>query len=177
MATLHGENISLRALEPEDLDFLFSTENDETFWEISSTQTPFSKYTLQNYIQNAHQDIYEAKQYRFVICDTKNTPVGMIDLFDFNPQHQRIGIGILIRSEYQSKNYGSEALEMIIDYTFTYLNVHQIFANITSNNKSSISLFEKFNFKKVGVKKDWIFSNSSFKDEILFQLIKHTNET
>lgn len=177
MSTLLGKNINLRALEPEDIDFLFSTENDEYFWEISNTQIPFSKYTLQKYIENAHQDIYEAKQYRFVICNRHNTPVGMIDLFDFNPQHHRVGIGILITSNYQTKGYGFEALEMIIDYAFTYLNVHQIYANITSDNLNSISLFEKFQFIKVGIKKDWIYSNSTFKDEILYQLIKNTYES
>ena len=173
MATLLGKNINLRALEPEDLNFLFSVENNESHWEISNTQIPFSKYILQKYIENSHQDIYEAKQYRFVICDIKNTPVGMIDLFDFNPQHQRVGIGILITKAYQDKGYGFEALEMIIDYAFTYLNVHQIFANISSDNLKSISIFEKFNFKKVGVKKDWIYAKSTFKDEILYQLLKH----
>ena len=177
MSILIGKNISLRALEPKDLDFLFSTENDESFWEISGTQIPFSKYVLKKYIKNAHQDIYEAKQYRFVICDCNNTPVGMIDLFDFNPQHHRVGIGILITSKHQTKGYGSEALEMIIDYAFTFLNVHQIYANITSNNLNSITLFEKYQFKKIGIKKDWIYSNSTFKDEILYQLIKNTNES
>ena len=177
MAILLGKNINLRALEPEDIDFLFSSENNELFWEISSTQLPFSKYTLQNYIKNAHQDIYEAKQYRFVICDSKNLPIGMIDLFDFNPLHQRIGIGILINPKHQTNGYGSEAIEMIIDYAFTYLNVHQIYANITSDNKESISLFEKFKFKKIGIKKDWIFSNSIFKDEISYQLINKKNES
>jgi len=177
MAVLLGKNISLRALEPEDLDFLFSAENDESFWEISGTQIPYSKYILRNYIQNAHQDIYEAKQYRFVICDTSNTPVGMIDLFEFNPQHKRVGVGILIIPQHQRKNYASEALEMIIDYAFSYLHVHQIFANITSNNNRSIALFEKLKFKIAGVKKDWIFSNSTYKDEILYQLIKEQHES
>ena len=177
MAILLGKNISLRALEPSDLDFLFSVENNESFWEISSTQTPYSKYILQKYIENAHQDIYEAKQYRFVICDTKNIPVGMIDLFDFNPQHQRVGIGLLITSENQNNGYGAQALELVIDYAFTHLNVHQIFANITATNTKSISLFEKFNFKEVGIKKDWIYSNTTFKDEILYQLIKNSNES
>lgn len=177
MAVLLGKNISLRALEPEDLDFLFSVENDESFWEISSTQTPYSKYILQKYIENSHQDIYEAKQYRFVICNTDNSPVGMIDLFDFNPQHNRVGIGILILPKYQRKGYSIEALELIIDYTFTYLNVHQIFANISSDNLKSISLFERFNFKRVGIKKDWMYSNSIYKDEILYQLIKNTDES
>jgi len=172
MVTLLGKNISLRALEPEDLEFLFSVENDENFWEISSTQIPFSKYILKNYIENAHQDIYEAKQYRFVICNTKDIPVGMIDLFEFNPQHNRVGVGILITSENQGKNYASEALEMIIDYAFTHLDVHQIFANITPDNFKSITLFEKFNFKAAGIKKDWILSNANYKDEILYQLIR-----
>lgn len=176
MATMIGKHISLRALELEDLGFLFSTENDESFWEISSTQIPYSKYILQKYIENSHQDIYEAKQFRFVICDTKNTAVGMIDLFEFNPQHQRVGIGILITSKHQNKGYGSEALKLVIEYAFNYLNVHQIFANIASANKNSIALFEKFTFKKVGVKKDWIYSNSVFKDEILYQLRKNNNE-
>ena len=177
MAILLGENINLRALEPEDLDFLFSIENDESFWELSSTQAPYSRHILQKYIENSHQDIYEAKQYRFVICDINNIPVGLIDLFEFNPLHKRVGIGILITSKNQIKRYGFEALEMVIDYAFTYLNVHQIFANITSDNLKSISLFEKCNFKKVGTKKDWMYSNSTFKDEILYQLIKNTNES
>lgn len=172
MANFLGKNIRLRALEPEDLNFLFSVENDEAFWELSSTQIPYSKHILQNYIENAHQDIYEAKQYRFVICNSNDIPVGMIDLFEFNPQHNRIGVGILITPENQGKNYASEALEMIIHYAFTHLNVHQVFANITPDNFKSIALFEKFNFTVAGIKKDWIFTNSNYKDEILYQLIK-----
>ena len=41
MKTLQGNTITLRALEPEDLEFLFETENDESFWEVSHTQAPF----------------------------------------------------------------------------------------------------------------------------------------
>ena len=42
MVTLSGTNIDLRALEPEDLDFIYYIENNETFWELSTTQTPVS---------------------------------------------------------------------------------------------------------------------------------------
>ena len=96
----------------------------------------------------------------------------MIDLFDFNPQHQRAGIGILITNEYQQKGFASEALSILIDYCFKTLNLHQLFANISPDNKTSLELFKKFNFKEVGVKKEWIYINSTYKDEILFQLIK-----
>jgi diamine N-acetyltransferase len=172
MQVLKNQIITLRALEPEDLDFLFSTENNSDFWEVSSTQTPFSKFILKKYLANAKQDIYEARQLRLVITNTNTSEkVGLIDLFDFNPQHQRAGIGILILKEYQKKGFASEALKMITQYAFSTLNLHQVYANIPANNKKSLALFKKLKFIKIGTQKDWILSEGSFKDVHLYQLI------
>lgn len=172
MKTLQGNTVKLRALEPEDLEFLFETENNEGFWEVSHTQTPLSKFILKQYLENAHLDIFEAKQLRLVIEENlNNKAVGMIDLFDFNPQHFRAGVGILVHDKYQKNGFASEALQLLIKYCFTHLHLHQLYANITSENPKSIALFKKHQFKKIGIKKDWIFINNNFKDEILFQLI------
>ena len=172
MNTLIGHTIALRALEPEDLEFLFETENNESFWEVSDTQKPFSQFLLKQYLENAHLDIYEAKQLRLVITEKLNkTAIGMIDLFDFNPQHKRAGIGILVHEKYQKNGFASEALQLLISYSFQYLGVHQLYANITSDNTKSIALFKKHKFTEVGLKKDWIYSNGTFKDELLFQII------
>jgi len=172
MKTLTGTLIDLRPLEPEDLQFLFDTENDESNWKVSGTKTPYSKHILKNYIKNARQDIYEAKQARFVLeCKTLLTPVGMIDLFDFDPFHKRAGIGILVLDKYQNKGFASEALKMIISYGFHYLNLHQLYANITTDNEQSIALFEKFQFQRVGIKKDWIYHHKTFFHEATYQLI------
>ena len=46
MVTLKGEGIYLRALEPEDLEFIYRVENDERVWEVSATQTPYSKFLI-----------------------------------------------------------------------------------------------------------------------------------
>jgi diamine N-acetyltransferase len=172
MKALSGKKIHLRALEPEDLDFLYTIENNESFWEVSSTQTPFSRFILEQYIVNSHQDIFEAKQLRLIIVDNiTNLSVGMIDLFEFNPLHKRAGIGILIIESEQHKGFASEAIELLINYSFNQLNLHQLFANITVDNTKSLELFKKLNFKKIGIKKEWIFSKGNFKDEVLFQLI------
>ena len=53
----------LRALEPTDIDFLYQLENERGLWEVSETQLPFAKHLLQQYLLNATQDIYEAKQF------------------------------------------------------------------------------------------------------------------
>lgn len=172
MQTLLGEHIKLRALEPKDLEFLFRTENNESFWEVSHTQTPYSKFILKQYLENAHLDIYQAKQLRLIIEEKKSKQsIGMIDLFDFNPQHKRAGIGILISKEHQQKGYASEALQLLINYCFTHLELHQLYANITQDNTKSLALFKKHNFKEIGIKKDWILSKGKYKNELLFQLI------
>lgn len=172
MKTLHGKHINLRALEPEDLTFLFNTENNEAIWQVSHTQTPFSKFLLKQYLKNAHLDIFEAKQLRLIIEETNTKNVmGMIDLFDYNPQHKRAGIGIFIHEKHQQKGYATESLELLINYSFTHLQLHQLYANIGEENKKSISLFEKQNFKSIGIKKDWNFFNGKYSNEILLQLI------
>lgn len=169
---LKGTHIELRALEPEDLDFLYQIENDTRFWEVSHTQTPFSKYLLKQYLENVHQDIFESKQLRLMIVEQETRQsVGMIDLFDFNPQHQRAGIGILIEENYQGKGYAFDAVQTLIQYCFSSLNLHQLFANITPDNTKSIQLFEKAGFELVGEKKDWLLVNGQYKNELLFQLI------
>lgn len=173
MQQLQGNTIRLRALEPGDIDFLYTIENDPLFWEVSSTLAPYSRQLLEQYIANAHLDIYTAKQLRLVIVKKESKQlVGMIDLFDFNPQHRRAGIGILITKDQQGKGYASEALALVISYCFDHLHLHQIYANITSDNEASLALFKKFDFQQVGIKKDWIQSKNVFKDEVLFQRLK-----
>ena len=175
MITLKGTNIFLRALEPEDLEFVYSIENDECIWNVSNTQTPYSKFLIRQYLENAHQDIYEAKQLRLAICK-KDTfqAVGLIDLFDFDPVNNRAGIGILIQNEINRGNgIGKEALGLLIDYSFKQLQLHQLYANIGTYNEASLNLFITFGFQKIGVKKDWIYANNSFHDEAIFQLINH----
>jgi len=153
--TLRGKNIYLRALEPEDLEFVYAIENDESIWEVSNTQTPYSKFLIRQYLENAHQDIYEAKQLRLAICkNDSDAAIGLIDLFDFDPRNKRAGIGIVIQNqEERSQGFGKESLQLLIDFAFTQLQLHQLFANIGMDNESSLNLFATFGFQKIGVKK------------------------
>ncbi|PZD77905.1 GNAT family N-acetyltransferase [Mesonia sp. K7] len=173
MLTLKGENIQLRALEPEDLHFLQEVENNEDFWAISETQIPFSTYILKNYLENAQQDIYQAKQLRLVICSGEEK-LGFIDVFEFDPSHRKAGIGILIAQENQRKRgFASESIELICKYCFKHLKLHQVYANVLEDNLASIKLFEKAGFNCYSTKKDWVLEDGKFKNELLYQLINH----
>ena len=93
---LKDDQITLRALEPEDIDLLYEWENSEEIWTVSHTIAPFSKHILALYLRNSDKDLYESKQLRMMMATKNGQTVGAIDLFDFDPFHARIGIGILV---------------------------------------------------------------------------------
>ena len=170
MVNLKGKHIQLRALEPSDLDFLYQLENDTAIWEISGTSKPYSKKVLKFYLENAHRDVYEVKQLRLCICDMDNVCLGLIDLFDFDPKNARAGMGVVISNpENRNKGIGAEAIKLFCDYAFSVLHLHQVYANILEDNTPSINLFTKLGFEEIGIKKEWIRTNTGFKNEIMYQ--------
>ena len=172
MKTLKGEHIYLRALEPEDLEFIHEIENNQDIWEISNTITPYSKFLIKQYLEQAHKDIFEVKQLRLVICDYNDKSLGMIDLFDFDFKNRRAGVGILIKdTENRQKGFGKEALELLIKYCTSDLDMHQLFCNISEENVKSLKLFKNQGFEIIGLKKDWNYINGSYKNEYLLQIL------
>ena len=169
---MKSKNIFFRAPEPSDVDQLYKWENDTSIWHLSNTVAPFSRHTLEEYILNAQQDIYTAKQLRLMIVLNKTVePIGCIDLFDFDPVNMYAGVGILISDDHRNKGFASEALSMLIDYAFNTLHLHQLYCNITSENEISLNLFQKQNFKIIGLKKEWIRYKGKWIDEYMLQLI------
>jgi len=171
---LLGEAVRLRALEPQDVDALYNWENDTAIWQVSNTLVPFSRYVLEQYIASAHLDLFTNKQLRMMITTREGKDVGCVDLFDYDPLHMRAGLGILIASqEDRRKGYASEALALMIEYSFRTLHLHQLYCNVTTDNEESVLLFQRHKFAITGIKKDWIRAGDVYKDELLMQLVRN----
>ena len=168
---LENENIKLRAPEPEDIEAFYQWENDTTLWSWSCTLAPYSRYVLRKYILS-EQDIYEAKQIRFVIELKKGKKAaGMIDLYDYEPHHKRAAISIIIDKKYRHKGLASEALSLLCNYSFSFLKLHQIYAFIPVKNDPSKQLFIRSGFKENGLLHDWIQTADGYDDVLIFNLI------
>lgn len=170
MEFLKGKTVQLRALEPEDLDKLYKWENDTSVWECGSTLSPFSYYILKEYIQNAGQDIYQNKQLRLMITLTDSGEItGTIDLFDFDPFHNRAAVGILIDKEYRGRKIASEALSLISDYAFHFLHLNQLYAYIPEENEGSQHLFKSGGFSESGKLSSWLKKGTGYQDVYIVQ--------
>lgn len=164
--------VSLRPLEPGDIDLLYHWENSMEIWEVSNTKAPFSKHILAQYIAESAKDIYSTKQLRLIIQNENHEAVGAIDLFDFEPYHLRAGVGILIHNTKDRRcGYANDALQTLSAYALEVLGLKQLYANIAADNNESLSLFLKAGFIQAGIKKDWLKTLHGWKDEIIFQKI------
>ena len=135
---LEGDNIVLRSLQDSDIDILKRIENNTDNWKFGSEKKQFTDQEFLDYIRNAKTDIKTAKQYRFVI-DLSDKPIGFIDLFDYDTISA--GVGIIIIKKFRNKGFAKEALNLIIDYGFTILNLDKLHCSIEKSNTHSIRLF------------------------------------
>jgi diamine N-acetyltransferase len=164
---LEGKKCFLRAVEPHDVEWLFKWENNTDIWIVSGTRQPFSKHDLQQYVKGI-RDIYIDRQLRLIIS-TEESPIGSIDLFDYDPDNRRAGIGILIgEADAREKGYASDALDLLIDYAFNILHLHLVYANVPSKNSASRKLFAHSGFEHCGTRRDWLLGRDGWEDEYMF---------
>ena len=163
MELLQNETVRLRAPEPEDLELLYVWENNPAWWELGNTLAPYSRYLLKEYIAESHRDIFD-------LCSTGAT-VGMLDLYDFDPHHRRAGVGILVDPFYQKSGLATEALNLLVEYAFSYLKLHQLFVHIPIGNEASKALFTRCGFTVTGILTDWITTRDGYSDVLTMQRI------
>ena len=170
---LQGELCRLRALEPEDLELMYTWENNPEVWHISGTTTPFSRFSLEAFIESQRLDIFQSRQQRLIIEEqSTRQAVGAIDLFEVDPLNRRAGVGILIHEPTdRTKGYGGEALRLLMEYARKSLNLHQLWCNIEAENQASKHLFTSLGFRLIGTKANWNWSPEGWRDEALYQCI------
>lgn len=161
--------VFLRALEPEDLNLIYEVENDECIWDMGVTNVPYSKYLLLDYISSATGDIFTDKQVRLIVEDQDHQAIGMVDLMNFDPKHNRAELGIVIKKSFRKKGYGSAAISKIIDYSRNVLHLHQVYCFVAANNESSVRLLQSSGFQKTMLLKEWLFDGKEYHPAYFFQ--------
>ncbi len=159
----------LRAIEPEDLDLLYRIENDQRLWNVGTTNVPYSRYTLHDYIATSADDIYADRQVRLVVENHEGQTVGMADIVNFNPQHRRAEVGIVILDAPRRQGCGTAALASLCGYALSVLHLHQLYAVIAADNTAALHLFEKSGFQHQSVLHDWLFDGCKYGDAVVLQ--------
>ena len=162
--------IKLRAVEAIDIEHLYKWENDTSIWLSGCSLAPYSKKTIWEYIENYSPDILKTNQLRLMITlIDSDTTIGTIDLYDFDYQNRRAGVGILIDKDYRNNGYASRSLNIISNYTGTFLGMHQLWATVGADNEWSLSLFKKCGYSICGRLKSWLRRGRGYSDAYMMQ--------
>jgi diamine N-acetyltransferase len=153
--------VTLRALEPDDLEFLFQLENDPELWAVSDVlPAPISRHALREYLRHAAASLAEVGQMRLIISNEESRAVGTLDLFEYSALHQRAGVGITVLKSERRRGYAQAALAALLPYARQALRLHQVYCTVAVTNLASLSLFEKIGFRRVGERQDWLRENT-----------------
>ena len=162
------KRIRLRAIEPEDLELIYSIENDRSVWNAGITNVPYSRFTLNEYIVNARNDIYADRQMRLMVDNSEGKTIGIADITDYDPRHNRAEVGIIIIDEYRRQGYATEVLQDIREYAQNVIHLHKLYAIIDTNNTAALNTFRKAGFTEECVLKDWLRGTDGYEDARMF---------
>lgn len=162
----------LRALEPDDLDFLSRWENDPAQWDYSDMVAPLSRTQLSNYIATYDPDPFRAGQLRLMVENTeKQEPMGIVDLYKVNAVHARAMVGIFIDPAYRRCGVGTACLRRLASYARQRLGLQQLTGMIAADNNASAELFRKCGYTRSGTLRKWRRLASGFVDVEIYQLL------
>lgn len=162
----------LRAVEPTDAVQLYRIENKSDEWWLGSNLAPFSRATLEHYAAGKH-DLYTDLQLRMMI-EVKGNPgicVGAVDLYQLDPRNRRAGVGIVIEEQERRNGHALSALNLLSEYAFGHLGLHQMWAEVPASNGESVELFIQAGFEQKGILSDWIWSGTKWHDAHWMQKI------
>ena len=161
--------ITLRALEPADIDAIYRWENDPAVWNHSAAHQPFSRHALQQFIdESSLADIYAARQLR-LMADADGQPAGCIDLFDFDPHHRRAAIGIIVDHARRRRGIGKAMLDGLEDFAKEHLLLHQLHCIIAQSNTACLRLFTGSGYRQCGTLHEWLRQDGQWHDALFFQ--------
>ena len=164
--------LQLRAIEVTDVDTLLAWKNDSYQWDSCNTSAPYSRKQLWDYAVNYNNNIFETGAIRMMVVERDSaTPVGCIDIFDFNRFHNRAFVGLYIDSLHRGKGYGVCAMRLALHYACNFLGMHQIVAEVANDNTASIHMLQACGFTVCGTLRQWFRHGSQYSDGLLMQYI------
>ncbi|MCL1677041.1 GNAT family N-acetyltransferase [Elizabethkingia meningoseptica] len=98
--------------------------------------------------------------------------IGTCGYHNWFPEHFKAEVGYELNPGYWRKHYMQEALEAILPYAFSEMQLHRIDAFTDPANEASEKILLKLDFKEEGLLRDFFFEKGRFVDAKIFGLIK-----
>jgi len=159
-------------MEKEDVGFLCECFNDMSFWgEYDSIVEQRSMSELMQRFDNPSNLKILTERKRFIIQKKDGSRIGFIGHWVTQP-NRWMEIGYNIVTKERGKGYGTEAVQLMVDYLFLSQNISRIQAMADVRNKASQSVLEKAGFRIEGTIRKSGFSRGNWTDAYLYSILR-----
>ena len=167
---LVGERIYLSPRNAEDAEIFVKWLND---FQVSDYIGQSSKlYTINDEKAYLDKESLETSRAFVIVTLDSNKMVGIVSLENINGINRTATLGIFIgEAEYRDNGYGTEAIRLLLDYGFNYLNLNNIKLNLMSFNERALACYKKCGFKEYGRRRKCVFVSGKYYDEISMDIL------
>ena len=166
---LIGERIYLSPRNNEDIEKFTEWLND---FEITD-YIGRSAYivTLEGEKQYLEENLNKNYNF-FIITLNEDKLIGTVGLEHYDAINRTATLGIFIGDkDYRNEGYGTEAIKMVLDYGFNYLNLNNIKLDLMSFNERALKCYTKCGFKEYGRRRNCKYINGKYYDSIEMDIL------
>lgn len=148
-------------------------ESNAEHLKLGGGQIPKTEQEIRSVYDNWQKNIQNNTEVRFFLLSEERI-IGIVGISNIvRGGFQAAYLGYNIDEHYQGKGYMTEALEEIIAFAFSALNLHRLMANYRPDNLASGRVLEKLGFTKDGFAKDYLLVNGQWADHVLTSKTNH----
>jgi diamine N-acetyltransferase len=166
---LESKNIYLRPFLKDDIPFILYSYNDyET--RLKTGDIKSTNYSDAEKIVDRKD---ESRIWFAVVRKSDNKVIGETGLTRMFPAWRTTDLSIIIpNSSYQHQGYGTEAINLLMNYAFGHLNFNRIAIGVIGLNDKALDFYEKVGFKKEGIQEEGYYCNYKYYDFIMMRILK-----
>lgn len=170
---LEGDNVTLRTIEHEDIEFLQRAMNDPQVWRPALGVKPMNQEQATEFFED---EISDSTDVHCLICNGEE-PLGVISLTgsqygpDETCRSRDVELAYWITPEHHEQGYGSDAAARMVEYAFEDRNLRRVSARLGSFNNSSIGLLESLGFEHEGTLRQAAWYRGEYHDMLWYGLL------
>lgn len=164
--------LSPRGASDEDIEKFTEWMNDFQVTDyINKSEQIMTAIGEKEWLENTARK-NENKNFNIIDLNS-NKLIGTIELEKFNWTSRNAVLGIFIGDKnYRNNGYGTEAIKLLLEFGFKYLNLHSIRLSLLSVNERAHKCYLKCGFKDAGKSREEIFLNGKYYDKLYMDILE-----
>lgn len=170
---LETERLWLRKYTPDDFTYLFEHSSKSEIMALLGLST-YEEFLKEKTKAEGGYKTYDRTIVHFKLALKKNNQViGGAGFHNWYSLHRRAELGYAITQAWaKQQGYMSEAVQAILHYGFTAMNLNRVEAFISPENIASLKLIKKFEFTQEGCMRQHYRRDEVAEDSLVFSLLQ-----